>query len=79
MQPFRYDISPCAKINSFEPKALEDLATCRASQIGAAMTSCFQDYGIYTSNMYRMLWEAAGRRCSALTKLGIIFIQPVSS
>ncbi|CAE7210235.1 unnamed protein product [Symbiodinium microadriaticum] len=56
LQPFRYELSPSSRINSFEPKALEDPATGRASQIGAVMMSSFQDYGIYTGKMFRLAW-----------------------
>ena len=64
LQPFRYELSPSSRINSFEPKALEDPATGRASQIGAVMMSSFQDYGIYTGKMFRLAWEATRRKPS---------------
>ena len=55
--PFRYAITPAAKINVFEPKQLVG-ETTRASMIGAAMLSVgFSKYPLH-GEIVQQLWEA---------------------
>ncbi|CAE7395205.1 unnamed protein product [Symbiodinium sp. CCMP2592] len=57
LRMFRYTLEPNAKLNCFEPKALEEGADARSSQLGAAMRGRFTKYPLSGPNC-ALLWEA---------------------
>ena len=60
MKMFRYRVKPNAKLNCFEPKALDTEgadASVRSSQLGAAMLGRFTKYPFNGPNC-ALLWEA---------------------
>ncbi|CAE7389856.1 unnamed protein product [Symbiodinium sp. CCMP2592] len=57
LRMFRYTVEANAKVNCFEPKALEEGADARSSQLGAAMRGRFTKYPLSGPNC-ALLWEA---------------------
>lgn len=59
--PFRYSVTPRAKVNVFEPKALDaatDLMQCRYSTMGAAFSGSFHKLACTPNSLCEILWEA---------------------
>lgn len=59
--PFRYSVTPRAKVNVFEPKALDsatDLTQCRYSTMGAAFTGSLHKLACAPNSLCKILWEA---------------------
>ena len=61
MLPFRYNLAPRARINFFEPKALDqgtDLLACRYSQLGAACLGSLHRLACAPTALCQVVWEA---------------------
>ena len=62
--PFRYEVSPMQKVNTFEPKPLQqgaDWMALRYSVLGAAAADHFHE--LPSSSNCSLLWEAATICC----------------